>query len=54
VPVRSPLPVAWIAMGFALDHKAARELADITGLYVTLSLSSRGGSTDVVSTLPQG
>jgi diguanylate cyclase (GGDEF)-like protein len=54
VPVRSPLPVAWIAMGFALDHKAARELADITGLYVTLSLSSRGGSTNVVSTLPQG
>ena len=31
VSVRSPLPVAWIAMGFELDDKAARELADITG-----------------------
>jgi diguanylate cyclase (GGDEF)-like protein len=54
VPVRSPLPVAWIAMGFELDNKAARELADITGLYVTLSLNTAGHWTNVVSTLPQG
>jgi diguanylate cyclase (GGDEF)-like protein len=53
VPVRSPLPVAWITMGFALDAKAARELADITGLGVTLSLRS-GARTDVVSTVPPG
>ncbi len=52
VPVRSPLPVAWIAMGFELDHNAARELADITGLAVTLSVNSNGHWTDVVSTLP--
>ena len=54
VPVRSPLPVAWIAMGFELDNKAARELADITGLYVTLSLNSAGHWSNVVSTLPEG
>ena len=54
VPVRSPLPVAWIAMGFELDNKAARELADITGLDLTLSVSSDGRWTDVVSTLPAG
>lgn len=52
VPVRSPLPVAWIAMGFELDAKAARELADITGLAVTLSVNSGGRWTDVVSTVP--
>jgi len=40
VSVRSPLPVAWIAMGFELDDKAARELADITGLAVTRSVNS--------------
>ena len=51
VPVRSPLPVAWIAMGFELDAKAARELADITGLAVTLSVNSGGHWTDVVSTM---
>jgi diguanylate cyclase (GGDEF)-like protein len=54
VSVRSPLPVAWIAMGFELDEKAARELADITGLAVTLSVNSGGRWTDVVSTVPGG
>jgi diguanylate cyclase (GGDEF)-like protein len=54
VSVRSPLPVAWIAMGFELDNKAARELADITGLAVTLSVNSGGRWTDVVSTVPAG
>jgi diguanylate cyclase (GGDEF)-like protein len=52
VEVRSPLPVAWIAMGFELDEKAARELAGITGLAVTLSVKNAGRWTDVVSTLP--
>jgi diguanylate cyclase (GGDEF)-like protein len=54
VAVRSPLPVAWIAMGFELDDKAARELADITGLAVTLSVNSGGHWTDRVSTIPPG
>jgi diguanylate cyclase (GGDEF)-like protein len=54
VPVRSPLPVAWIATGFELDRKAAKELADITGLAVTLSVNSGGRWTDVVSTVPAG
>jgi diguanylate cyclase (GGDEF)-like protein len=53
VSVRSPLPVAWIAMGFELDAKAARELADITGLAVTLSVNSGGHWTDRVSTIAQ-
>ncbi len=51
VSVRSPLPVAWIAMGFELDAKAARELADITGLAVTLSVNSGGHWSDMVSTM---
>src|SRR6202166_1240874 len=50
----SPLPVAWIAMGFELDEQAARELADITGLAVTLSVNSGGHWTNVVSTIPVG
>jgi diguanylate cyclase (GGDEF)-like protein len=54
VSVRSPLPVARIAMGFELDVKAARELADITGLAVTLAVNSGGHWTDVVSTVPAG
>ncbi|HEV7358996.1 MAG TPA: EAL domain-containing protein [Steroidobacteraceae bacterium] len=54
VAVRSPLPVAWIAMGFEFDHKAARELADITGLAVTLSVNTEGRWTNVISTVPEG
>ena len=54
VSVRSPLPVAWIAMGFELDAKAARELADITGLSVTLSVNSAGQWSDMVSTIAAG
>ncbi len=41
-------------MGFELDRKAARELAEITGLAVTLSVNSGGHWTDVVSTVPAG
>src|SRR5450631_166516 len=54
VPVRSPLPVALISMGFELDREAARELANITGLAVTLSVNSGGRWTDLVSTVPAG
>ena len=54
VSVRSPLPVAFIAMGFEFDHKAARELADITGLAVTLSVNTDGRWTNVISTVPEG
>ncbi|MGC2030240.1 MAG: EAL domain-containing protein [Steroidobacteraceae bacterium] len=54
VPVRSPLPVALLSMGFELDRNAARELAEITGLAVTLSVNSGGHWTDVVSTVPAG
>jgi diguanylate cyclase (GGDEF)-like protein len=53
VAVRSPLPVAWIAMGFEFDGKAARELADITGLAVTLSVNSDGRWSNVISTVPE-
>jgi diguanylate cyclase (GGDEF)-like protein len=54
VEVRSPVPVARLSMGFELDDKAARELADITGLGVRLSLHGGDGWTDVVSTVPGG
>jgi diguanylate cyclase (GGDEF)-like protein len=54
VDVRSPVPVARISMGFELDQKAARELADITGLGVKLSFRSGDRWTDVVSTVPTG
>jgi diguanylate cyclase (GGDEF)-like protein len=52
VEVRSPVPVARISMGFRLDEKAARELADITGLGVRLSRPMGDHWIDVVNTVP--
>ena len=51
VAVRSPVPVAWITMGFALDERAARELATVTALDVTLEYSGREGTRVAASTL---
>jgi diguanylate cyclase (GGDEF)-like protein len=50
VPVRSPLPVAWIAMGFELGSAAAKEMAEITGLGVTLGYGENGRWRESVST----
>jgi diguanylate cyclase (GGDEF)-like protein len=52
VPVKSPQTVAWIAMGFDLSAAAARELAKITALGVTLSTRAQGRWTRVASTVP--
>jgi len=52
--VRSPLPVAWIVMGFELDADGAKELARITGLAVTLAIKTTGGWTDLVTAAPAG
>jgi diguanylate cyclase (GGDEF)-like protein len=54
VEVRSPVPVARISMGFELDEKAARDLADITGLGVRLSRRTGDRWIDVVNTVPSG
>jgi diguanylate cyclase (GGDEF)-like protein len=52
VPVNSPLQVAWIAMGFELDAKAAKKLADITKLGVVLSVRSAGTWQNIVDVVP--
>jgi len=35
VPVRAPLPIAWVAMGFALGDPLAEELRRVSGLHVS-------------------
>jgi len=53
-PVRSPLPVAWIAMGFELGAGAAREMAEITGLGVTLGYGTGGAWHEVINSFAPG
>ncbi len=54
VPVKSPLPVGWIAMGFELDTDAAHKLADITGLGVSLTVVQKGIPWNVIDVVPKG
>ena len=51
VAVRSPLPVAWVVMGFGLDQAAVRELSAVTGLDVTIATAARGQWQPTATTL---
>lgn len=45
VPVRAPLVVGWVAMGFPIDQPLASELERLTGLDVTF-IAAEGASTN--------
>jgi diguanylate cyclase (GGDEF)-like protein len=49
VQVTTPLPIAWIVMGFELDRDAARGLANIKGIGVSLLTRSTTGWQQVMS-----
>jgi diguanylate cyclase (GGDEF)-like protein len=49
VQVTTPLPVAWIVMGFELDRDAARGLANIKGIGVSLLTRSAAGWRQVMT-----
>jgi diguanylate cyclase (GGDEF)-like protein len=52
VEVKSPLPIAWIIMGFELDQDAANGLKKISGLTVSLLMHSGDIWEDVVTSDP--
>src|SRR6202795_2016445 len=54
VEVKSPLPVAWVVMGFELDQDAADGLRKISGLTVSLLMHSGDRWEDVVTSDPVG
>jgi diguanylate cyclase (GGDEF)-like protein len=45
VPLRAPLPVAWIVLGFRVDDALARELNTLTSLDVTFAADKDGQPT---------
>ena len=51
LPIKSPLPVAWIVMGFAFDEDSVRELSSVTGLDVTLAVRAPDGWHSLATTL---
>jgi diguanylate cyclase (GGDEF)-like protein len=52
VQVKSPLPVAWIIMGFELDQDVASGLAKISGMEVSLLMHSGDTWVDIVTSDP--
>ncbi|RKP45562.1 putative bifunctional diguanylate cyclase/phosphodiesterase [Trinickia fusca] len=54
VPVKAPLPVAWVAMGFLIDDRMAREMASLMSLDVSfLDRRPDGRWVSLASTLAQ-
>ena len=52
-PVRAPLVIGWVALGFELDARLARQLAQLGGTEVSLLYQEAGGEPAIISTLPQ-
>ncbi|WP_144152213.1 EAL domain-containing protein [Paraburkholderia sp. BCC1885] len=53
VPVKAPLTIAWVAMGFAIDDALARDLRAVTSLDVSfMALQPHGSWTVLASSLP--
>jgi len=44
VPIMAPTRIAWVAMGFQVDDRWARDMADVTGLGVRILHSVRDGT----------
>ena len=45
VPVRAPVVVGWVAMGFPLDAQLLRDMRDVSGLHLALMVRGNGGGT---------
>lgn len=54
VPVKAPIVIAWVVMGFAIDDVLAREMSSLTSLDVSfLTVDERGRWDVVASSLPE-
>ncbi len=53
VPVLAPVPIAWVAMGFAIDDRVALDLQAVAGLQVSFLSQDKAGRWSLhASTLP--
>ncbi|WP_250501047.1 EAL domain-containing protein [Caballeronia sp. GAWG1-5s-s] len=54
VPVKAPIVIAWVVMGFAIDDALAREMSSLTSLDVSfLTVDKRGSWGVLASSLPE-
>ncbi len=53
VPVLSPLPVAWVSMGFLIDNSLAKQMSELAGLETTFIATTEDGLKLIGSSLPR-
>ncbi|HAT40636.1 MAG TPA: GGDEF domain-containing protein [Rheinheimera sp.] len=53
VPVKAPLVIAWVGMGFQLDQTLANQIKGITDLDISFTANQAGQMDVLASTLPQ-
>jgi diguanylate cyclase (GGDEF)-like protein len=53
-PVRAPLVIGWVALGFELDQKLARQLAGLADTDVSFVFHEPQAAAAIISTLPAG
>lgn len=51
VPVRAPLPIAWLTMGFAIDEDYVQHMESLTGQNISLLVNTESQPQNVASTL---
>jgi hypothetical protein len=52
VPLKAPLPIAWVLMGFAIDSPMTNNLAMTIGIDVRIVSTHDSRSSSIISTLP--
>ena len=50
-PLRAPQPIAWVALGFALDQPLAEQLAALAGTDISFVFHEPGNDNAIISTL---
>ncbi len=55
VPLKAPLQIGWILMGFATDHTLAKNLLKLSNISMAVAVSADGGQTTAIpiATLPE-
>jgi GGDEF domain-containing protein len=54
VPIKAPLTIGWVAMGFALDKRVLDDMFQLAGILTSIVVRSQGGAWQVNQTLLEG
>jgi diguanylate cyclase (GGDEF)-like protein len=54
IPIKAPVTIGWMVLGFSLDQALVDDMRELSGLHVALTAPAKGGAMQVlVSTIPR-